>query len=241
MRGTLAHLAEVFTDTVKHHDGIVQRVTDNRQNRCQYRQVELDLHQREYAQGDNHIVYQGGYCAHRKAVFETQRDIDQDTDQRIQHGETALLCQFLTHLRTDELHTSHLHRRICIPQCGKHLLAEFGAGAVCAWRNTDQHIARSTKMLHLRIAKTDFFQNIADTAKTGGFRVGDLDQRATGKIYAEAQAFGKQESERTNDENRRQDDGILALAHEIDLEVFTENMHVLDSAYTGNRCKRRPP
>ena len=42
---TLAHLAEVFADAVKHHDGIVERIAYDGQDSGEHCQVELDLEQ----------------------------------------------------------------------------------------------------------------------------------------------------------------------------------------------------
>lgn len=47
---------EIFTDAVEDDDGIVDRVTDDRQERCDKGRIDLTLRKREYRQHDENIV-----------------------------------------------------------------------------------------------------------------------------------------------------------------------------------------
>lgn len=58
VRRTAADLAEVLTNTVRDHDAVVQRVTDNRHQGRDDGQVNLDVEQRQHAQRDDHVVRQ---------------------------------------------------------------------------------------------------------------------------------------------------------------------------------------
>ena len=56
--------SQVFPDAVKDDDGIVQRISDNRQQRSDDRQRKFFVKQGKNADGDNDIVYQRNDSAH---------------------------------------------------------------------------------------------------------------------------------------------------------------------------------
>src|SRR5207253_2907931 len=106
----LAQHTEVLTNPVEYHDGVVERVTDDRQYRRQNRQVEGDLEEREYTHGHDHVVDQRDNGTDRELPLKAESQVDQDTAQRHQHAEAALVAQFFTDLRAYELDTLDLSR-----------------------------------------------------------------------------------------------------------------------------------
>ncbi len=189
---TFTHLTEIFTNTVKHHNGIVQRVTDNGQQCSQHRQVKFDLQHRKHTERNNDIVNQRRHRTKRKAVLETQGHIDEDANQCIEHGQAALLGQFFTNLRTDKLNPAHFRLGIGVNQGSEDIFTDFGAGTVCPWGNADQYLARATEVLNLYVAVTRLFQQVTDSTQVNRIRVGHLDQRTAGKIDTESETAGKQ-------------------------------------------------
>ena len=80
IRRTAADLTEVFTDTVRYHDAVVQRVADNRHQRGDDSQVNLDMEQREDAHRNDHVVRQSDNDPGGKTPLETETNVHQDTD-----------------------------------------------------------------------------------------------------------------------------------------------------------------
>ena len=69
---------EVLADAVEDNDGIVNRITDNRQQRCNKGRVNLTLREREYGQYDEDIMYERENCRHAEAPFEAVSNIEND-------------------------------------------------------------------------------------------------------------------------------------------------------------------
>ena len=93
-----AHPPEVLPNPVEHHDGVVERVSDNREHRREDREIELQSQHGKEAKRDQHIVHERGDGAEREAVFEPQPDVDENPEQRNEHGEPAILRQLIPHL-----------------------------------------------------------------------------------------------------------------------------------------------
>src|SRR5690606_24556350 len=105
----IAHEPQILTYPVEYHDGVVQRITDDRQHRRQHRQVERQAQQGEEAQHEDHVMQQRRYGSYRELELETQADVHQDPGYGQQHAQSTLIAQLFTHLRTDELHTLDPH------------------------------------------------------------------------------------------------------------------------------------
>ena len=143
---SLAQDTEVLTNPVEYHDGVVQRVTDDRQHRRQYRQVEGDLEERQDTDGHDHVVNQRNDGADRELPLKAESQVDQDAAERHQHAEAALVAQLFTDLRADELDTLDRCRVVAAD-----LLQRLGDLVtqlrVFTW-HTHQQIGSCTEALH---------------------------------------------------------------------------------------------
>ena len=98
-----AHPPEVLPDPIEDHDGVVERVADDREHGREHGEVELEPEHGEEAEGDEHVVHERGDRPEREPVLEAQPDVDEDPEQRDEHGEPAVLGQLLTDLGPYEL------------------------------------------------------------------------------------------------------------------------------------------
>jgi hypothetical protein len=200
----LAHLAEVLANAVEDDDGVVQRVADDGEHGGEHGQVELDLEDREDADGEEHVVDQRGDGAEGEAPLEAHRDVDQDADQREQHRQPALLAQFLAHLRADELHPAQLDLtpsaawfstrttsslRCALSASPSTRPAAAGSGCPCA-----------TEVLHGGASGSrSRSERGADLATSTGLGVAEFDDRTAGEVEPEVEA-----AERASTAGKRQ-------------------------------------
>ena len=114
----IAHMrfTEVFPNTVKHHHRFINRITQYRQNPCQYRERKLPLEKGKEAQNNHHIVHIGNNGRHRKTPFKAHRQINDDAHHHHAQCQQTIAHQFLAHLRSNKLHLTHLHRSIVFAQ-----------------------------------------------------------------------------------------------------------------------------
>ena len=74
---------EALADTVEHHDGVVQRVADDREDRRDHRQIERRLRHGEEAEHEDRVVQHGEDGAERQPPgVEAEGDVDEDQQQR---------------------------------------------------------------------------------------------------------------------------------------------------------------
>ena len=178
----------------------------------------------------------------RKAILKAHRHVNKNTDQRVQHRQTALLGEFATHLRTDKFHTAFFNRGIGALQRGHDIVAELRTGRIGTRRDADEDIPSRTEVLHLDVAEARLLQHIADTAQLDGIRVGHLDQCAAGEIDTETQTAREQHNQRYQYQDEREAHGQLALAHEIDVRTFIQYMHetsqVISASAASDACRK---
>ena len=78
---TLGVLALVLLHPVEHHDRVVQRVAEDRQEGDHRRRRDLELEHGVDADGEQHVVGHGGERGDRHPPLETDRDEDRHDDQ----------------------------------------------------------------------------------------------------------------------------------------------------------------
>ena len=137
---------------------------------------------------------QGDHGTRCKPPLKAHHDIDQYSNQRVDHGQGALLCQFLPHLGTDKFNAAHFHGSIQLAQARDSFLAELCTFLVGLWGNAYQHIARGTEMLDLRTVKTGISQGRSNRLELYRFRVAHFNQGATGKVNSEVKTLAYQRS-----------------------------------------------
>ena len=226
--GALAQLAEVLADAVVHHDGVVQRVADHRQDRRQHRQVELHPGQREEAEGQDHVVLQRDDGAEGEAVLEAQRHVDQDQRQRVQHRQPAVVAQLLAHLRPHVLdpmqpHAGQRTQRRQRPVAQRALLAAVRLQA-------HQHIAGGAEVLHHGALEAAGGERGARRLQLHRLGPADLDQGAALEVDAEVQPLHRERARRQQQQRARQQPRLAGAAHEVDGEVRGQQAHVRSPA-----------
>ena len=89
-----------FPDPVIDHDGVVQGVAEDRQQRRDTGEVEIDLGDRHEADRQHDVVDVGDHGAERELPFEPEPEIDQDRKDREHQAEHAVGQQFAGNART---------------------------------------------------------------------------------------------------------------------------------------------
>ena len=96
--------AEALADTVEHHDGVVQRIADDRKNGGDGRQVKGCLRQREDAHHQDRIMNDGEDRAQGQPPgMKAQGDIDEDADQGEEQRQLGAALQLTADLRTHDI------------------------------------------------------------------------------------------------------------------------------------------
>ena len=104
---------ETLADTIEHHDGIVQRIADHRQNGRDHRQIELGLGHGENADHQDRVVQHREDGAERQSPgMKAERDVDEDQQQGEAQRPDGAGVQLVTDLRTDDLELRHLRGRV---------------------------------------------------------------------------------------------------------------------------------
>src|SRR5208282_6892529 len=94
---------DVLPYAVKHHDGVVIRVSDQGQDGRDHGQRYFPVQQREGAHRDQSVVEDRQHGGNAVNPLETKRQINQHSGQRIKGGQNGLLAQLLSNLRADNL------------------------------------------------------------------------------------------------------------------------------------------
>ena len=200
VRRTATDLTEVFTDTVRNHDTIVQRVTDDRHQRCDDGQVNLDVEQRQHAHGNHHVVRQCDNLPCRQSPFKAEADIDKDTHQRRNQRQSAGLRKVRAHARANELNT--FHRRALAGRFVNHVndfTAQLLAAVGIVYRRHPHHdVAAAAEVLQLRLFKARFLQRIAQLVHINRFFEGNFNHRTAGEIKTPVKPADADDSDRHN-------------------------------------------
>ena len=99
---------EILADAVEDDDGIVDRVTDNRQERRDKGRIDLTLRKREYREHDKDIMYECQDCCHTETPFETIGDIEDNQCPRNDKCKHRIGDKLAANRRADFLLTQYL-------------------------------------------------------------------------------------------------------------------------------------
>ena len=108
----LAVLLQVLADAVVDHDGVVERVADQREDRGDDVEVELHPGQREHAERQRHVVRQREQRADAELPFEAHPDVDRDADHRQRERDHAGAEQLVGDLARDRPRGADLDARV---------------------------------------------------------------------------------------------------------------------------------
>ncbi len=122
--------------------------------------------------------------------LEAERHVDQDSTQRQQHAQAALVAQLFTHRRANEL--CALDEDLATGILAAQRLGNMLAQQRVVTRHPDQHIGGGAKTLHQRILEAALGQLDTYLIQRNRVLIGQLDQRAAGEIQAEIQTFHRQ-------------------------------------------------
>src|SRR5437870_13663771 len=92
---------QIFADTVEHNDRVIHRITDQRQQCRDYRQVDFAVKQRKQTKRHQRVVEDRKHRRRAINPFKPERDINKDASQRVKGGKYRLALQFVTDLRAD--------------------------------------------------------------------------------------------------------------------------------------------
>ncbi len=134
------HELQVLADAVENNDGVVHRVTDQRQDRGDHRQSDLLVRQREKADGDQRVVEDSDHSSRSIDELKAEPQVHQHPDQRPQHGPTGLPRQLLARGGTDGVSVLDLVTGLVIVRrkCIHHGLPGVVARRVGALRQRDE-------------------------------------------------------------------------------------------------------
>ena len=169
----------------------------------------------------------GGDC---KLPFETDREINHDSDDDEQQGQRPVGRELFTNLRTHKFNPAQLDltrtrsRRVRL-EGRKDLLALFGAAEPRLDRKTDHYIARRPKILDLRVFVAELSNCRAHSLDLGCLGVSDLQDRSTGELDRPVQAAGRQKPNRCQKGHQRDDVQHQRVAHERDIATNSEKFH----------------
>ena len=188
--------AQHLADTVIDDDGVVEGITQNREQRRDARQVEIDLSERHVADGEHEIVHVGDHGAERELPFEAKPEVDQDRKDRQPEPDRAFCQKLRRDARPDHFDAAVIH---LVSQRLAHLgdRSLLGLLAPGLLGDADQDVVRAAELLELNIAETESAKGGAQLGEIGGaaFRL-DLDQRTADEIDAEIETVKEVEEDR---------------------------------------------
>src|SRR5690606_3420156 len=210
----VAHQPHVLPHPVEYHDGVVQRVAHPGQQCRKHRQVEGNVEERQDTQGEDGVVQQRHHRIGGELQLETHRHVQQDAAKGQQQTDTALITQFLTDLRADELHPldgNFLGRVVGADQLGN---PAAHVGVITG--QTDHDVRGRAEVLDDGIAQTSSLQRLADAAQIDRLAVAQLDLCPPGEVQTEVQPLDDQAGDGGQTEYQCDDVERLAPAHEVD-------------------------
>ena len=196
-----------------------ERIAENRQQRRDAGEVEIDLADRHEPDGEHDIVDVGDHGAERELPFEPEPEIDQDRDDREHQPQHAVGQQF-----SGNPWAHHFDPAIIdgVTERAADLLHRLLLRGVAAglFGHPDQHLVGTAELLQLDVAEAETAQGRTHRGNVG--RAGlcpYFQQRAALEIDAEVQPVGEEQRDRDNRQQRRDRKADAAKAREIEMGV----------------------
>ena len=99
---------QVFPDAVENDNRVIHRITHQRQQRRNHRQVDFAVEKRKQPQSHQRVVKHRKNSGCAINPLKAKCDIDQHSTQRIQRGEYCLALQIIPDFRSDRGRTQNL-------------------------------------------------------------------------------------------------------------------------------------
>ena len=156
--------AQILANAVGDDDGLVETEADESQHGRDRRDVELEPDDREQPDGHDDVVRRGGDGGERELPLEAEPDVDQDRDERDEHGDDALGGQLARDLRAhglgaaDRVVVALAARRVTLvtAACCAGVAARLrldadqhvlGRAELCTWISPSPSLSRSSRIL----------------------------------------------------------------------------------------------
>ena len=212
-----------FANTIVNDDRIVQRVAENRQQRRDAGEIEIDLRHRHEADRQHDVVDIGDHGAECELPFESEPQIDQDAEDREHQAEHAIGQQLAGDTRTDDFDAAIFDG---VAKRGAHLLNGSLLRGIAArlLRDADQHVCGSAELLQLNFAEAEAAERRAERRNIGGSGFAlNLKQRAAAEVDAEIQTMREEQNDRGDRQQRRDRKTDPAKPREVELGVIRDD------------------
>ena len=207
------HLAKVLANPVCHHDGVVEGITDNRQQRRQDTEIKRPLEQRKHTQHDDDVVGQGHNRGNAKFELEPHANVNQHNCQRDEHTQATVFLQLVANLGADKFGAHQLKLVTTGRQRGRDFSGQLVVLGLC---HSHQHRGIRTKVLDHELLVSRALQGLANIVQGGCLLVFQLNGGTTGKIQPEVQAAHCQQRNGRNNQRNGHNGSYLPKAHKID-------------------------
>ena len=94
-----ARHAQVLADTVKDHDGVIHRITNQRQDGGDHGQADFFVEEREEADRDQRVMEDGYDRCHAIDQLKAEPEVDQHAQQRVERRQARLLLKLVADRR----------------------------------------------------------------------------------------------------------------------------------------------
>ena len=208
---------EVFADAVENDDGIVDGITDDREERCDKRRIDLPLRQREDAEHDEDVMDECEHGRDAEFPFKTIRDVGDDQHPRNQECFDGVRDELAANRRADFFLAEHRVIADVIFE-RRH---DFFALILFEVRRADHDVFRC-RDIGLRARQLDraaveavFAEARADIGDRDGLVELQVDDRTAREVDAEVEAAHDHADDAGDDDNGRKEEPPRAMAGNI--------------------------
>ena len=162
-------------------------------------------------------MHVGEHPCHRKAPFESDRQVGHDAEGDHQQRQCAVVVEFLADLRADEVDALQFEPGVGGRQCGHHAVAGLCGAAGALVGQADQDVMAGAEGLHRHFRQAGFFQHRPDGRQIGGLAGAHFHDGTAREVDAQIQALVPQRPDRKEKGEQRNRRRHLPPAHEGDV------------------------
>ena len=208
---------EVFADAVENDDGIVDGITDDREERCDKRRINLPLRQRKDAEHDEDVMDECEHGRDAEFPFKTVRDVGDNQHPRNQQRLDGVRDELAADRRADFFLAKHRIAADVIFE-RRH---DFLALILFEVRRADhdvfgrRDIGLCTRKLDRAAVEAVFAEARADVRNRDRLVKFQVDDRTTREIDAEVEAAHDHADDAGDDDDGRKEEPPGAMAGNI--------------------------